>query len=126
MCLNYIFLKTLWEKEKLLVMSNFSFSHSIFYLIGKLSVIFIKFEIVVSKLLQFGRLLNLSFGKGLKGGKKDDTNDIIYSFSSSEELIIYKTNKVMGKGPRKLSNACMISILEFIQPRMKPNKCRII
>ena len=27
-------LKTLWEKEKLLVMSNFSFSHSVFYLFG--------------------------------------------------------------------------------------------
>ena len=28
------FLKTLWEKEKLLVTSNFSFSHSVFYLLG--------------------------------------------------------------------------------------------
>ena len=27
-------LKTLWEKEKLLVTSNFSFSHSVFYLLG--------------------------------------------------------------------------------------------
>ena len=25
------FLKTLWEKEKLLVMSNFSFSHNVFH-----------------------------------------------------------------------------------------------
>ena len=39
--------KTLWEKEKLLVMSNFSFSHSVFYPFGKLSAIFIKFKIVV-------------------------------------------------------------------------------
>ena len=44
-------LKTLWEKEKLLVTSNFSFSHSIFYPFGKLSTI--KFEIVVCKLFQF-------------------------------------------------------------------------
>ena len=29
-------LKTLWEKEKLLVTSNFSFSHSVFYLFGEL------------------------------------------------------------------------------------------
>ena len=28
-------LKTLWEKEKLLVTSNFSFSHSVFYSLGK-------------------------------------------------------------------------------------------
>ena len=27
-------LKTLWEKEKLLIKSNFSFSHSVFYLFG--------------------------------------------------------------------------------------------
>ena len=46
-------LKTLWEKEKLLVMSNFSFSHSVFYLFGELSSIFVKFEIVVCKLFQF-------------------------------------------------------------------------
>ena len=49
-------LKTLWEKEKLLVTSNFSFSHSVFYPSGELSVIFIKFEIVVCKFCQFGRL----------------------------------------------------------------------
>ena len=29
-----ILLKTLWDKEKLLVTSNFSFSHSDFYLFG--------------------------------------------------------------------------------------------
>ena len=42
-------LETLWEKEKLLVTSNFSFSHSVFYPVfsGELSAIFIKFEIVV-------------------------------------------------------------------------------
>ena len=56
-------LKTLWEKEKLLVTSNFSFSHSVFYPFGELSAMFIKFEIVVCKLSQF---INLSFGKGLK------------------------------------------------------------
>ena len=42
-------LKTLWKKEKLLVTSNFSFSHSVNYPFGILSAIFIKFEIVVSK-----------------------------------------------------------------------------
>ena len=43
-------LKTLWEKEKLLVMSNFSFSHSVFYPFRERSAIFNKFEIVVCKL----------------------------------------------------------------------------
>ena len=58
-------LKTLWEKEKLLIMSNFSFSHSVFYLSRELCTIFIKSEIVVCKLFEFGRVSNLSFGKGL-------------------------------------------------------------
>ena len=49
-------LKTLWEKEKLLITSNFSFSHSVFYLFRTLSAIFIKNEIVVCKLFQFGRV----------------------------------------------------------------------
>ena len=43
-------LKTLREKEKLLVTSNFSLSHSVFYQFQELSAIFIKFEIVVCKL----------------------------------------------------------------------------
>ena len=58
-------LKTLWEKEKLLVASNFSFSHSVLCPFEELSAVFFKFEIVVCKLFQFGRVYNLSFGKGL-------------------------------------------------------------
>ena len=50
--------KTLWEKEKLLITSSFSFSQCLLPF-----VIFAKFEIVVCKLFQFGRLKNLSFGK---------------------------------------------------------------
>ena len=56
-------LKTLWEKEKLLVTSNFSFSHSVFYLLEELSAISIKFEIVACKLIHFGRVYNSSFAK---------------------------------------------------------------
>ena len=59
-------LKTQWEKEKLLVTSNFSFFHSVFYLFGELSAFFIEFEIIICKLFQFGRVKNLSFGKGLQ------------------------------------------------------------
>ena len=58
-------LKTLWENEKLLVTSNLSLSHSVFYLFGELSAVFIKLGIVVSKLVQFGRVQKLSFWKGL-------------------------------------------------------------
>ena len=55
-------LKTLWEKEKLLVTSNFSYSHSVFYLSGPHSAFFIKSEIVVCK--------HTEFGKGLKSKRK--------------------------------------------------------
>ena len=48
-------LKTLWQKEKWLVTSHFSFSHSVFYQFEELSSIFIKFEIVC-KLFLFGRV----------------------------------------------------------------------
>ena len=56
-------LKTLWEKEKLFVTSNFSFSHRVFYPFLELTPIFIKFKIVLCKL--FGSVENVSFGKGL-------------------------------------------------------------
>ena len=49
-------LKTLREKEKLLGTRNFSFSHSVFWPVGELSAILIKFEIVVCKLSEFGRV----------------------------------------------------------------------
>ena len=57
-------LKTLWEKEKLLVTSNFSFSHSIFYPFGELSAIVITFEIVVCKLfnLEESKICRLGMG----------------------------------------------------------------
>ena len=63
---NTSLLKTPWEKEKLLATSNFSFSHCVFYPIRELSAIFMKFEIVICKLFQFGRVWNLSFGKELR------------------------------------------------------------
>ena len=46
-------LKTLWEKEKLLVTSNFPFTHSVFYCLRELSAIFVKFKIVICGLFQF-------------------------------------------------------------------------
>ena len=64
-------LKTLWEKEKLLLTSNFFYSQIIFYPFQGPSAISIKFEIFTCKLLVlkslkfvvWGRVLNLSFWK---------------------------------------------------------------
>ena len=44
------------EIATLLVTSNFSFSHSVFYLFRELSAIFIKFEIIICEIFQFGRI----------------------------------------------------------------------
>ena len=52
-------LKTLWEKEKLLITSNFSFSHHVFYPFGELSAIFIKSKVVVCKLFLVWKGLEL-------------------------------------------------------------------
>ena len=49
-------LKTLWEKEKLLLTSNFSFSHTVFYPLEELFAISVKFEIVICKHFQLGRV----------------------------------------------------------------------
>ena len=49
-------LKTPRGKEKLLVTSNFSVFHGVFYPYRELSAIFIKFEIVVCKVFRFGRV----------------------------------------------------------------------
>ena len=51
-----VFRKHCGKKEKLLVTSNFSFSHSVFYQSGIYSANLIKFEIVVGQLFQFGRV----------------------------------------------------------------------
>ena len=49
-------LKIMWEKEKLLVTSNFSFTYIVFYPFGDLSAIFIKIEIVICIHFEFGRV----------------------------------------------------------------------
>ena len=52
--------KTLWEKEKLLVMSNFSFYHSVFYRFGELSAISLNLKLLSANSFSF------FFGKELK------------------------------------------------------------
>ena len=43
----------MWEKEKLLIKSNFSFSYSVSYLFEEVSAIFIEYEFIVCKLSLF-------------------------------------------------------------------------
>ena len=71
-------LKTLWKKEKLLVKSNFSFSHSVLYPFKELSAIFTKLKIVVCKLFQFGGVQNLSYWKGFRDLLTESANYVTY------------------------------------------------
>ena len=61
-------LKTLLEKEKLPVTSNFFLSNSVFYPLWKLSATFIEFRISYAKSFGFEVSKILWFGKGLKKG----------------------------------------------------------
>ena len=54
-------LKTLWEKEKMLVTSIFSCSHSVFYSIQEINHHFSNIHLVVCKCFQFG-LVQISVG----------------------------------------------------------------
>ena len=56
-------------------MSNIFFSHSVFRLFVEIRAIFIKFEIVVCQLFQFGPVQKLSFGKGLNTVSIFDSKD---------------------------------------------------
>ena len=58
---NTSLLKTLREKEKLLVTSNFSFSHSVFYPFGELYAIFYPFGELYTIFIQFEIVDALSF-----------------------------------------------------------------
>ena len=98
-------LKTLREKEKLLITSNFSFSHSVFYPFGEHSAIFFQFQIVVCKLFQFGKVQNLLFGKGITEISK-------WSCVVSYQLTAYMYGKTSSFNPLKCNP-------DFQQPWLK-------
>ena len=85
-------MKTLWGKEKLLIMSNFSFSHSAFYPLGELLVSFTK--------LKNCRLQALSIWESLKFVVWEKVKDYTTCDSSriTNRQICANHNSVMLKG----------------------------
>ena len=81
-------LKTPWQREKLLEMSNFTFSYSVFNPLRQLNAIFINFEItVICELFQFGVVQNIVIG--LRCNRK------IANFNNPQEedfLTLYSIN----------------------------------
>ena len=57
-------LKTPWEKEKLLLTSNFTFSHRVFYPFDALLAIFTKLKLSSAKSLSLGKSKICRLGKG--------------------------------------------------------------
>ena len=57
-------LKTIWEKEKLLIMSNFSFFQSIFYPMGELSTISSSLKLSSANSFSLGEFKICCSGKG--------------------------------------------------------------
>ena len=78
-------METLWEREKLLVTSYFSFSHDVRHPFGELPAILVKSKIVVCKLFQFGKCLNLPFWKGLKASDGASLTEIDDTVPGSTE-----------------------------------------
>ena len=101
-------LKTLREKEKLLLTSNCSFPHSVFYPFLELFAIFIELEIVVCKLFEFGRVWNLSLGKGL--------NPILAELCSSYSI------QIAGSLNHVYSKQYLAVFILFISINPFPNK----
>ena len=83
-------------KEKLLVRSNFSFSHSVFYSFGELSPLFIKLEIVVFKLFSIWKSLKFVVWErvNLFNVLSDDA---ILSLSSLKLLNFAENNFILAK-----------------------------
>ena len=75
-------LETLWETEELLKTSNFSFSHSVFYLFEEISI-FINVKIAVCKLLEFKKSLKFVVWERVQHTL---TINPIYDIPSSEIL----------------------------------------
>ena len=85
-CLQHKSFENTVGKGEIVHNEQFLLFHSVLYPFGELSVIFIKFEIVVCKLFEFGRVQKLLFGKGLSvifvrhsGSTVDDNVDPSYS-----------------------------------------------
>ena len=89
-------LKTLREKEKLLVTSNFCFSHSVFYPFEKLSAIFIQFEILPTNSFSLEESIILLFGKRVKSAGAYFFQDVTINSSPNNKISDWSKRKTFG------------------------------
>ena len=103
--------KTIWEKEKLLVTSHYSISHSVFNPLENFDI-FIEFKIVICKLFHFETVENLFFGIGL--------NLILIKHSSHNYVLQRYVANISG-----LKKKCWISKTKdsgYIPPNTKESQ----
>ena len=92
----------MWEKEKLLMSSNFSFSHIVFYPFGELSGAYIKFRNC--------RLRTLRIWKSLNFFVWERVNELIaiFQLSSAASLNLGQSqNAVLGNGLNPIFAKCV-------------------
>ena len=106
-------LKTLWKKEKLLVTSNFFFSHSVFKQFGKLSAIFVEFELVVSKGLKFVVWERVKT-KYYSSQRKYSSNSSNIVISINKCLLCYLDLKVFQEGELLLGRALLLGEILYL------------
>ena len=99
-------------------MSNISFSHCVFYPFVERSTIITKFEIVVCKVFQFGRVQNLLFRERLpfpKGQILDPSNfkDFAdnFKFDENSRKFAKQVENTAGKGEIAREQPVQLSLL---------------
>ena len=106
--LETIFSKTLWEKEKLLVTSNFSFSHNVFYPIWHLFFILTHYQTTNFRLFQTERVCRRKWKKVIQKMAKLWVEKTLWE---KEKLLVTSNfsfshsvfEKIISKGHQKLS-----------------------
>ena len=98
------FLKTLWEKEKMLGTSIFSFSHNVFCPYQNKFQIYSRIYFVVCKFFQFGPVSSLLCGKELTrqqilgSSKLKEFADDNLKFEENGRKLFKPTENTVGKG----------------------------
>ena len=101
-------LKTQWEKEKLLETSNFSFSHSVFYLFGELSGIFYQTQNCHLPTLSIWKIVKFVVWERVKSiSCHSDMTEMI----STAVKQICPSDKLLFLLFQQISTSCKISLL---------------
>ena len=92
----------LWEREKLLILSNLSFSHSVFYPFGELSAIFYQIQNCLLQTLSVWKSLRFVIWKGIKKRNNESPMKLI-SFEPVKKRFYYSRISCFPVGYREIA-----------------------